>query len=655
MPIPLRPRIAVASLAASSLLVSCRLVAGVPPQDTAALKETLSRTGVFFRADAPYILRNSSDPYLPIYVEIINGVEKTGRSAITKISPYVTREGLKLEGVNVYAKPPGARRQFAGQPLFLGEGRVYTFDARTDGQPYSVETRFRKTIEIPLAALTDYLRQHFLGGPLDIVDLMVAIRVSGWPSQNTFLRVRLNAPPLPELSGWYRGDPHYHSAFTDNAAERGYPLGITKQAALDTGLSWVVLADHSTELNPASYAQALKELQTLRDGNFVFIRGEEITAASSKEGMLTTVHLVALPSPDDPEKGFPSDNPATDAVIMGGDGSVANAAVPLKPALERINSAGGFAYAAHPFDPISPILRGGTWDLTADFLAPEGKGLQSGLVGLEPWNRATRVTADNARDPYCIERDANPATCFQLDADADHYARLEKGIELGWRPLLQKGLAAGEATTPGFKVFLAAGSDAHGDLNYEATMDVVDFLSKPSRGLSGYAEDNAFGKLATVVYCPHGVGQHGENILRALREGRSVVSNGPLLVAGFDMDSNGTLEGKRDFPLGGDAILDAKNIPPLELQWVSSKEFGPLSSVRLIVGSRAGEGAPEEIPVPAGKELSSNGLFAVDVQARLGKLASEWGYIRLEARTRNPAGEEFRCYTNPVWIRVTAP
>jgi hypothetical protein len=639
---------------AGTLLLGCATATAEPPQEIEGLKQTLERTGVFFRADAPYVLRDATDPFLPICVEIINGVEKTGRSAISKIAPYITREPLKLEGINVFAKPPGARRQFASQPLLLAGGGELTFDARAEGQPLSLAIRWRKTLEIPRAQLADYLRQHYLGGPFDVVDLMVSIRVVGWPAQNTFLRARDNAPPLPELPGWYRGDMHYHSAYTDNPAERGHPLSVTKQAAVETGLRWVVLADHSTELNPASYAQALKEIRQLNDGGLVFIRGEEITAVSAKEGMLTTVHLVALPCPDDPERGFPPAAGSAETVIMGGDGSVGNPAVPLQAALSRIAAAGGFAYAAHPFDPISPILRGGTWDLASDFLAPDGMGLQPGLVGLEPWNRATTVTADNARDPYCIQRDSDPAACFQPDKDANHYTRLERGIELGWRPLLEKGLAE-NAPSPPFKVLLAVGSDAHGDFNYEATMDAVDFLSKPSRGLSGYAEDNAFGKLATVVYCPSGMGARGENILRALQNGQSVLSNGPLLVAGFDLDKDGNLGSEGDIMPGGRAAWDAGAIPPLQLQWASSKEFGPLASIRLIVGTRRGEAGAQEIPVPAGKEIESQGLVPIDLHSYMEALTAGWGYIRLEARTRNAAGEEFRCYTNPVWVRVTVP
>jgi hypothetical protein len=482
--------------------------------------------------------------------------------------------------------------------------------------------------------------------------LWVAFRVTGWPSQDVYLRVRLNAPPLPRIPNWYRGDMHYHSAYTDNPAERGHPLAVTKQAALESGVDWVVLADHSTELNPERYAEALREVTALRDGRFVFIRGEEVTVVSAKEGLLGTLHLVALPPPADPDRGVAQ--AGSDPLLMTGDGSVAAPAMPLKEALTAINAAGAFAYAAHPFDPVSPLLRGGSWDLELDFLAAGRKQLQPGLVGVEPWNRATRVTADNARDPFCIRRDADPSACFQPDAEADQYARLERGIELGWRPLLLKGLSAAEAgaSAPAFRAFLAAGSDAHGDFNYEATMDVVDY-SRPSRGINGYAEDNALGKLTTVVHCPAGMGRGGENVLRALREGHSVASNGPLLIAGFDTNSNSSLDDPEDFVVGGEISSRVGELPPLQLQWTSSKEFGPFSSIRMIVGSVKGESPPEEIPLPHGKEFDSAGLHPVDLRPYLKDATGSWMYVRLEARTRTGAGEEFRCYTNPVWVRIT--
>jgi hypothetical protein len=617
------------------------------------LREKIVRAGVFFRADAPSSLRNREDAFLPVFLEIINGIERTGHSTTALVAKYLTRDPVKLEGVNFYVKPVGSKHPFAEEPLFLGTSKDFSFDARTDHQPLEIPERMKRTLEIPLATIQSYLARHYVGGSYDIIDLEAAIHAIGWPSQNFYLRVRLNAPPLPALPNWYRGDVHYHSGYTDNAAERGYPLSVTRQAALAAGLNWMVLSDHSTDLSEEDYARELQEVRTYRDGRFVFIRGEEVTVSSNKPTDQATVHMVALPSPDDPDRGFPVSTGGASSVIMTGDGSPGSSPAPLKEALARIAAAGGFVYAAHPFDPISPLLKGGAWDLALDFLAADGKQLQPPLVGLEPWNRATTMTADDARDPYCLHLEADPSACFQPDKEANQYARLEKGIELGWRPLLLEGLKTNGDSAPQ-KVFLAAGSDAHGDFNFEATMDALDFLSKPLRGISGYAEDNAMGKLSTVVYCPSGMGRRGENVLLALREGRSVLSNGPLLIAGFDVKSSGSLDDDAAIGIGGRTSFSAGNLPPLQLKWVSSREFGPVESLRLIIGTSSGEGQSVELSIPSQKGLANDGLYPIDLGQHLARLGSGWGYIRFEVKTRNNAGEEFRCYTNPIWVRIAA-
>ena len=149
------------------------------------------------------------------------------------------------------------------------------------------------------------------------------------------------------------------------------------------------------------------------------------------------------------------------------------------------------------------------------------------------------------------------------------------------------------------------------------------------------------------------MGPRGENVLRALREGRTIMTNGPLLVAGFDRNANGSLDDPEDIGVGQELSASRQTLPPLELAWASSKEFGPLQSLRLIVGSRSGESEPEEISFHAAKALASEGLVPVDLKEHLERLGDSWGYVRLEARTRTAAGEEFRCYTNPIWIRVT--
>ncbi len=618
-------------------------------------KEKLSKTGVFFRADAPRFLRNSSDDNLPIFVEVINGVEQEAHTMGSSVAHYVNRDPLPLLGVNVYVKPTGARHQFDPEPLWLGTSRDFSFDARTGGQPLLIRDRLKKTLEIPRAAILSFLSSHFLGGPFASADFRVSIRAGNWPPQDFYLRVELNAPPLPQISNWYRGDIHYHCGYTDNPAERGYPLDVTRQAAILAGMDWLLLTDHSTDLSPEVYKADLDGVRKYRDGRLMLIRGEEVTVISGKDVVFGTIHLVAVPSPDDPDKGFPDLKNADDTVIVTGDGSPSHAAIPLKEALARIAAAGGFAYAAHPFDPISPVMRGGKWDLMVDFLAPDGKQLLGGLVGLEAWNRATMYTADDMRDPFCVVPHSDASACFQRDPAADQYVRLEQGINEGWLPLLRLGLGARSdgIDAPLFKTFLAAGSDAHGDLNFEASMDVVDFLGKPARSINGYAEDNALGRLFTVVHSPGGMGPRGENVLRALREGRAVGSNGPILIAGFDRNSNGSLDDPGDVGIGQEISCPLKSLPPLQLQWVSSEEFGPLQSIKLMVGTDAGELPPVELPVPSAQALVSGGLVPFDLHQVLKAGGQKWIYIRLVATTRNSANNEFRCYTNPIWIKAT--
>jgi hypothetical protein len=147
----------------------------------------------------------------------------------------------------------------------------------------------------------------------------------------------------------------------------------------------------------------------------------------------------------------------------------------------------------------------------------------------------------------------------------------------------------------------------------------------------------------------------GENILRALHDGRSVMSNGPLLVAGFDVNANGSLDDPQDVGMGQQVALSGQTPLPLQVAWASSAEFGPVRTLRLVVGSASGESPAVELNVPEQKGLASDGLFPLDLRSYLGKLGSGWGYLRLETRTLNSAGEEFRCYTNPIWVRVSEP
>lgn len=47
-------------------------------------------------------------------------------------------------------------------------------------------------------------------------------------------------------------------------------------------------------------------------------------------------------------------------------------------------------------------------------------------------------------------------------------------------------------------------------------------------------------------------------------------------------------------------------------------------------------------------------LRPFDLRPILKEGSREWKYIRLEGSTRNQAKDEYRCYTNPIWIEATA-
>ena len=259
--------------------------------------------GRVFRADAPYVLRNSEDPSLPIFLRIINGVEKSQGAPAAIARRYITRDPILLEGVNLYLKPMGRRRQFPKKPFLLSPESEYSVPLVSDGEPLKIVDRFEKTLQLPISEVESYLQENFIGGGARTLDIQIEFVLWEEPAQRIGLRTRLGGEPLPYLPGWYRGDTHYHSGYTNNPAERGHPLDVTRQAALHAGLDWILVTDHSSDLDSGDFARQLEEIQKLRDEDFVFIRGEEVTAQSSQEGLLTTVHLVAFPSPEDPDRG----------------------------------------------------------------------------------------------------------------------------------------------------------------------------------------------------------------------------------------------------------------------------------------------------------------------------------------------------------------
>ncbi len=80
-------------------------------------------------------------------------------------------------------------------------------------------------------------------------------------TETRYLRVRVAGAAYPWPAGWYGGDMHCHTMYTNNIAESGAPIPALVRAAGAIGLSWVVLTDHSCDLDETgdgsySYATA---------------------------------------------------------------------------------------------------------------------------------------------------------------------------------------------------------------------------------------------------------------------------------------------------------------------------------------------------------------------------------------------------------------
>ncbi len=438
---------------------------------------------------------------------------------------------------------------------------------------------------------------------------------------HSHLRVQIASDNLPSLPNWYAGDTHYHSMYSDNVLEMGAPISATVEAGTSMGLDWVTITDHSFDLDDVRSGassndkwDALKEdVRQYYIDPFKLILGEEVSAGSSDGN---NIHfLVYGLSPYGRDSFIPGD----------GDDLWDHKEIPpcaqctpsltLSQVIDRIPS-NGVGYAAHPAGEedadVLTWLNRGNWTST-DFNTP-------GYQGLEIWNTYSYGSRWGSDDLHKGWKEG-----------------LDAGIE-EWKKLLKGSL------TTGRKVFIAGGSDAHGDFNYQTTLIPGLSWSWPPVYDVQYSE-NAFGKVRTYVYT-NDFSQNG--ILEALKNGHSIMTNGPLIT----FTINGEI-------IGNTVTVPSSTVPVLNLGWKSTSEFGKVTNIKIWRGENTGETLVfNGDPTTSLRLISKIGdyyagsatfteLFGV-TQAR---------YYRIEARSSidTPYGlvEKYRAYTNPIWVEVT--
>ena len=456
------------------------------------------------------------------------------------------------------------------------------------------------------------------------------------------LRIHVGSGEFPWPEDWYGGDVHYHTMYTNNIAEFGMPLPAVAVAAKAMGLHWLAATDHSCDLDETgdgsfSYATHWWEWTTqtpagitphyrdvfatgsswgglgadvaeLDSPDFRLYRGVEINLASvDSDSYDKTLHCLFY-NPDyihSPNSGAIGERPVGLSVTEG--------MAALAPE--------GFAYASHPVSDLSAEWGGLDWGVNGarwgdqDIAAALG---YSGFRGLQAFNTRETLYSSDQYDPWS-DFDAG------VPADDPYPGELLEGVSL-WDDLLVADLAAGFSR----KIFLAGGSDAHGDLNFAS------YIS-----LDNYATDNAMGKVQTVVHVPGEWGPGNlppmDAILNAYREGHSIATDGPFLEIFVDADE--------DLLIGDDGIVPASTYLPLRFHWKTLPEFGHGVSVKLIMGDGLGtEVLLDYNPSQNGEPYE--GASSID----LGELDLDgWHFIRAEMLTADgQAGH--RAYTNPIWV-----
>ncbi|MBN1327594.1 MAG: CehA/McbA family metallohydrolase [Candidatus Cloacimonetes bacterium] len=284
----------------------------------------------------------------------------------------------------------------------------------------------------------------------------------------TVLKVKLIDPELFGAQGWFAGEPHYHSNFTEDQVEFGADLNSTVELARVMGLSWLFVTDHSYDLDDlpgswteidqglAKWTEMRAQCRKLDTADLRIIPGEELSIGNSKD---KNVHLLVI----------------ANSAFIPGRGDSAEIWFQNRPThniseLPSLLEDTALLAAAHPFEKIpwsqKLTLRRGNWR-SEDLLSAGIRFLQ--LI--------------NSNNPRQIKRSLNR-----------------------WKKYLLRG----------HRFLIIAGNDAHGNFNIMRQIKIPFLRLFTSR-------KQIFGKFMTLFQYPE------NDPLPGLIQGRVIVSNGPFL------------------------------------------------------------------------------------------------------------------------------
>jgi hypothetical protein len=443
---------------------------------------------------------------------------------------------------------------------------------------------------------------------------------------------------------WFYGDTHYHSAYTNDIKEIGNPVPETCVAARAVGLDWLVITDHSCDLDDVdpdvSPEQRWDRLKAelidpqVSNAQFRCILGEEINLLGKGENF---IHLLAIGGMDRMIEGafLPDEGGFMTEVFQES----------IKSWLKKVAKSGGYSdkeaqrmfgtvhpferviamlpeetllFAAHPFQMAQPPPPG-KWN-SEDLVHPR-------LTGFEFWNARTRRSARMTLDPYASDDWGDPQKLIKNDQG--RIRKVKAWADGAWDLVLRKGLQNWRTADalPALRPVFLAGTDAHGSFNYSIGLS-WDYRRRL------IVDDDALGKVRTVVYLSDeytNIIPPEAELLSAIRKGSCVVTDGPILA--FTLAQHGTSAhmGEVLTVAGDEDIL-------MNIQAFSTPELGPVDQVELVTCFRPGR-KPDKTIIKRGERVTLD-------------LAGNQGYCRLFAQSEGPDGQLFCCFTNPTWVRI---
>jgi len=387
---------------------------------------------------------------------------------------------------------------------------------------------------------------------------------------------------LPAMENWYSGDVHFHSHLTDNEYESGGPPQMAREAALSVGMDFLTITDHSFDMSRYKFARLIEICDSLNDDSFILLPAEEVSAKNHQGKFMHTL----IYGHNEHIKGCEIDV----LNLYNEEGYY------LTTIIDEILNEDAFVYIAHPeVGEVEIEVPNLGWGINRGKAAFEDYQTP-GLTGLEIWN--TRRSIEN------------------------WFGYLNEGLER-WKKILAMGK----------RTYISAGTDAHGDFSYGRLMTDDSYPNY----ISDYS--NGMGRVRSYVYAPEGLSEN--NILNAMKTGKLVCSDGPLVTFTID-DSNSHYSIADSFEIHSSDLQ-------IDINALTTEEFGKIDSLMMIMGEINGTENYSERIISINSQPFLSDSFQIPLLRYI--LPGTKNTIRLEANTdRSYYSVTYRCYTNPIWI-----